>query len=111
MKTHYILITALLLGVSSCDSEPDTPAPPPNEPPTTPETLSPKDAALCQNTDLAFTWAESIDPNGDEIVYQIDISETADFSIIYKSVEVSSISYSLYFSFRTVLPRISIIFF
>ena len=92
MKKHYTLIAALLLVITSCDSEPDTPTPPLNEPPTSPELLSPTDAALCQNTDLTFTWSESIDPDGNEIIYQIDISEVADFSTIYKSGKTGSTS-------------------
>ncbi|MGB0836876.1 MAG: fibronectin type III domain-containing protein [Flavobacteriaceae bacterium] len=90
MKIHFIFIAAFFLVITSCDSEPDTPTPPPNEPPTTPETLSPADAALCQNTDLAFTWSASTDPDGDDLIYQVDISETPDFSTIYKSGKTGS---------------------
>jgi len=74
----------------SCDKESDSSEM--NSPPTAPVNLTPLDAALCQNTDLEFTWSASTDPNGDDILYQIEISENVDFSSIYKTGKTGSTS-------------------
>jgi hypothetical protein len=51
-----------------------------NNPPSVPELVSPSDGATWLATTVTFMWNESTDHDGDDLTYELHISEHADFS-------------------------------
>ncbi len=57
-----------------------------NEAPSKPTLTSPENALQTTTSEHMFKWQPSIDPNGDEILYKLEIADTPDFSnLIYSS--------------------------
>ncbi len=82
----------LMLVLLSCGSdsteEPDII----NQNPTTPVALSPANNSLCQVLDLEFSWSAATDPDGDDLIYQIDIASDESFLSIERSGKTANTS-------------------
>lgn len=81
MKKYFIpYLIMLIFSVSSCDSEGGSGPEETNSPPSVPVPTSPTNQALCEDPELLFSWTASTDPDGDDVLYQIEISTSLDFS-------------------------------
>ena len=89
MKNIVSIILVIL--VTSCSDSGGDPIDS-NTPPTTPVAVSPSNNSICQPEDLEFEWMASSDADGDELVYEIELSEDPDFNSIYKSGKTTSTS-------------------
>ncbi len=84
----FILSIVLLSCGSDSTEEPEAI----NRNPTTPVALTPSNNSLCQVLDLEFSWSASSDPDGDDLIYQIDIASDEDFSSIERSGKTANTS-------------------
>lgn len=77
-----IFISILLFSCGGSDGDAPTPEPPPvdNTAPSVPELLEPADGLLCTDNPLDFSWATSIDPDGDSVQYEIEVATNNSFS-------------------------------
>lgn len=93
------LYLLLLVGsVFSCSSEGSDPVLEPeeeNRAPSIPVIVYPLNNTLCINNTISFEWNSSIDPDGDNVAYKIEISRDANFSSILTSKPVSNATSAL----------------
>lgn len=98
MKNFPFLL--LIFLITSCSPEAvDSPGETPEKPgesenlaPSKPELVSPENDLFCSEPNLIFEWNNSIDPEGDPVTYQLQISANSDFSDIYYSANSSSVT-------------------
>lgn len=78
-----ILILLLGYGFISCGGGGNDTPPPPieNKAPTVPSLVYPSNNLLCINNTLDFSWNGSVDPEGDNITYEILIAKDLQFTI------------------------------
>ena len=87
----YFLILDIL--ISSCGgSKGDDPPLPENKAPSTPILAAPANNLLCITNELDFQWDEAIDPEGDDVSYEIEVAKDRLFSEITHSLNTSSTS-------------------
>jgi hypothetical protein len=89
-KLSCLILSIVLL---SCGSDSSTEKPDViNQNPTTPVALSPTNNSLCQVLDLEFSWSAATDPDGDDLIYQIDIASDESFANIERSGKTANTS-------------------
>jgi hypothetical protein len=88
-KLFCLILTTLML---SCGSDSDEQPEVINQNPTKPVATSPTNNSLCQILDLEFSWSSATDPDGDDIIYQIDIASDEDFNNIERSGKTANTS-------------------
>jgi len=82
----YIILAVLVTGCTDSGGDPiDS-----NSPPSAPVATNPTNNSICQPEDLEFQWTASSDSDGDELVYEIELSQDPEFSTIYKSGKTTS---------------------
>ncbi|MFK7811331.1 MAG: hypothetical protein AB8B59_02485 [Maribacter sp.] len=92
--TKFLLALIVSLAIISCGSS-DNGTPQQildeiNVAPSVPELLYPTDELLCIDNLIPFSWKRSIDPNGDLITYQFELSEDNQFSQIGISIPLEN---------------------
>ena len=76
-----ICISMLLFSCGGSDGDAPTPEPPiENTAPSVPSLLEPADGLLCTDNPLDFSWTQSIDPDGDNVQYEIQVATNNSFS-------------------------------
>lgn len=99
MKTLLTKLSILFITISitSCGGGGgDTPPPPPpvNKAPSVPSLVSPTNGLLCINNIVDFSWNSSVDPEGDNINYEIVIAKDSQFNIIVKQETTAALTKS-----------------
>ena len=95
MKKLFLLSIGVVL-INSCSSNPDTPevVEQVNRSPSIPKLSAPETNLFCTKNQLDFKWTASTDPESDPITYIIQIATDSNFSNIYFTTEISSLSVS-----------------
>ncbi|WP_224490428.1 fibronectin type III domain-containing protein [Robertkochia flava] len=91
MKNNLFIITISLLFLYSCSKEDPNAE---NEVPTIPILLSPANNSLVDGVNVTFSWEGSSDPEGEEISYNLQLSDEADFTHIIFSDELNENGYT-----------------
>jgi len=71
---RFLLLGTVIFSCSSGGSSDDGPDITPNSVPTAPLLISPSNNLLCVENTLTFNWNASVDPDGDNINYKIEIA-------------------------------------
>lgn len=79
-KLIYLSIVLLLLSCGGGGSDTPTPPPAENKAPSVPSLVYPTNNLLCINNTLDFSWNGSVDPEGDNISYEILIAKDTQFT-------------------------------
>jgi len=87
-RIFYLAFCVLALACSKSggsDPEPTPPDPdskpdPENKAPSVPDLVYPEKDQLCLEAELTFNWSAAVDPEGDALTYQIQISTNRSFS-------------------------------
>lgn len=92
----FIFIIAIFIGCSGSD-DPSSKIDSKNEAPSTPVLINPVDGLLCTTSTLDLDWSNSIDPEGDNITYLIEVSTDNGFigNKVFKSTSALSTSFVL----------------
>ena len=87
----------LLLAMVSCggggsDDPTPTPKPSENKAPSVPTLVSPANGLLCISNTVIFNWNGSVDPEGDNITYEIVIAKDSQFANVVKTETSASLT-------------------
>jgi len=63
-----------------------------SNPPTIPGLIYPESNMLCIDNVVTFNWQASEDPDGDAVRYEVQVSETSNFSTLLHTEELSGVS-------------------
>lgn len=94
---YKLSIAFITLSIASCGGGGgDNPPPPPpvNKAPSVPSLVSPTNGLLCINNMVDFSWNSSVDPEGDNINYEIVIAKDSQFTTIVKQETTASLTKS-----------------
>ncbi len=91
------IILFLTVGIISCGGGSGSPKHIENKAPTAPTLIYPSNNLLCVDNMVDFSWNASVDPDGDDITYEIVIAKDSQFSTIVKieTTTVQTISFNL----------------
>ncbi len=99
MKNYIIIIIiiGLFIGLVSCGGGSKVSEEPISTPPSVPGLIYPESNMLCINNVVTFNWKASVDPEGDAVKYEIQVSDNRSFSEILHTEVLSGVSktYSL----------------
>jgi len=90
-------IFAVILIFNSCSksSDDDSPKIDQNNPPSIPSLIYPTDNLLCIDNTITFKWNNSIDAEGDQITYMLQISKDEQFSQLVVSSNMVVVEYTI----------------
>ncbi|CAN5137249.1 hypothetical protein BH23BAC2_BH23BAC2_22480 [soil metagenome] len=83
MRLIYLISLSALLLSGGCSKEDPETAPKPvqeNRAPETPMLVRPVENESCTSTNLTFEWKAAEDPDGDNVSYQLEVSQNQNFS-------------------------------
>ncbi len=93
-KFSYLFILGIIIW--SCGGGDSPPSPPKeNRAPSVPSLVYPTNNFLCINNTIEFTWNGSVDPDGDNISYEILIAKDNLFTQIVQQKTTSALSSSI----------------
>lgn len=88
----FIISIAIVSCGGGGSDEPSPPTPVENKAPSVPGLVAPTNGLLCVNNEVAFSWNNSVDPEGDIISYEIMISKDSQFTNVVKTEITQSLS-------------------
>lgn len=91
MKRYLIFLLLIGLTFWECDN---SDSPELNLEPEVPVLVSPEDYQLLNSTSVTFQWNSVMDPEGEEVTYNLQLSENAEFTRVRFSDELSGTSFS-----------------
>lgn len=94
-KIIYILFSVTVISCSSGSAGEDIFEE--NTAPSKPFLITPSNNQLCTETELNLQWQTSLDGEGDEVLYLLQVALNADFSAIFHESNVSQTSKKLTF--------------
>lgn len=94
LTSFFIIISLVLISCSGSDDDQEVEKPI-NKAPSAPKLISPQSDQACTFSSMTFEWEPSIDPEGTDVAYEFEVSETQDFSVLYKAIETNNTFVSL----------------
>lgn len=94
----YIYLVIIGFAIGSCGGGGDDPQPTPepeNKAPSNPTLSAPTNGKLCIDTTVSFLWNSSTDPEGDLILYQIQVAKDNQFNQIAHTLSGSAANRSI----------------
>lgn len=94
LTSFFIIISLVLISCSGSDDGQGAEKPI-NKAPSAPKLISPQSDQACTFSSMTFEWEPSIDPEGTDVTYEIEVSEKQDFAVLYKAIETNNTFVSL----------------
>lgn len=99
MKIYRITLLLLtFLGLNSCGGGgKEDPPPPPkeNKAPGIPGLVSPDDKLLCIDNNVTFSWNSSIDPDGDNVEYELMYAKNSSMTQEVRNFKTASLNHTV----------------
>ena len=95
MKNIVVLLISIVLVSCGGGGSDTPPAPKENRAPSIPALTNPANGLLCINNIVDFIWTSSVDPDGDNITYELVIAKDSQFTQIIQTKSTAALTLNI----------------